>query len=196
MGYVRGIKWNDELIKGNIKAVMKALNIARMPSNQEIEMVRKDTSLSNAIAKRGGFYQWADRLGLEMKNCETKTGKDFEVVAIDLITAWEYKVERMSTKYPYDLLVNNHIRIDVKAARPYRVTSRVHTVGVNKKYATCDLYLIFALDECDKIERTFIIPGTDIQLTSLNFGAKSKYNKYLDRWDLIEKFDKFYKNLA
>lgn len=197
MGYSYGTRWNDNLVKKEIYKVMETLNINRMPSAQECEYVFKNARLSSKIAKSGGFYKWADKLGLEIKDCETKTGKGFEVKATDLLEKQGYKVERMSTKYPYDLLINDHVRIDVKTGRAYILKgSRVHTVGINKKYATCDLYLIFALDERDNIEKTFIIPGTELKLTSLNFGANSKYDIYLDRWDLLEKFDKFYKQLA
>lgn len=103
----------------------------------------------------------------------------------------------MGVKYPFDFLINNTIRIDVKAAKAYMSRgNRCHTIGINKKYATCDLYLIFALDEVENIERTFIIPGCDLRVTSMNFGKDSKYDKYINRWDLLEKYDNFYNNLA
>jgi hypothetical protein len=197
MGYTYGVRWNNDLIENEIRKVISALNIDRMPSNEEIILVNKNSKLSNAIRRNGGFYNWASILGLQVKNCETKTGKEFEEIAKDLLIQQGYRVEKMSTKYPYDLLVNEHIRIDVKAARAHIIkNTRWHTVGLNKKYATCDLYLIFALSETDAIEKMFIIPGTDLKLTSLNFGANSKYDKYLNRWDLLEKYDRFYKQLA
>lgn len=189
-------KWNDALITSGIYKVMAALNLDRMPSNTEMNMVNQNRGLSCAISKHGGFYKWADKLNIEMKNCETQMGKGFEKMAINILNSKGFITERMSTRYPYDILVNSNISVDVKAAKAYISRGcRVHTVGINKKYATCDLYLIFALDEERVVEKTFIIPGVDLKLTSLNFGAKSKYNIYLDRWDFFQMYDEFYKKL-
>jgi len=197
MGYVRGIQWDENLIKNKIYEVMRVLDIDRMPSASETELIMRDHSLSNKIAKTGGFTKWANKLGLQIKESQTQLGCRFEDKASELIENKGYTVEKMSVKYPFDLLINGTIRIDVKSAKAYLVHgSRVHTVGINKKYATCDLYLIFALDEDENIERTFIIPGCDLKVTSMNFGKDSIYNIYLDRWDLIKKYDNFYNNLA
>lgn len=197
MGYAHGHRWTEDEIAQSILEVTYSLNIDRMPSASEVSAVLGDTSLNNAIRRNGGFYKWANKMGLEVKECETTTGKGYEVIAKNLIENLNYKVEKMSTKYPFDLLVNDKIRIDVKVCSPYISRgSRVHTVGINKKYATCDLYLIFALDEDKNIERTFIIPGCDLRVTSMNFGKDSIYNIYLDRWDLLKKYNDFYNNLA
>ncbi|MBZ9633168.1 hypothetical protein [Clostridium sp. FP1] len=197
MGYTHGVKWSNELIENKIYEVMRILDIDRMPSASEAELIIRDSSLSNKIAKTGGFIKWADKLGLEIKESETQLGNKFEGKAKELIENMGYMTERMSCKYPFDILVNSKIRIDVKSARPYMLKdNRVHTVGINKKYATCDLYLIFALDENENIERTFIVPGCDLKVTSMNFGQHSIYNIYLDRWDLFKRYDNFYNNLA
>ncbi|MCB2310675.1 hypothetical protein LGL55_06000 [Clostridium tagluense] len=197
MGYVKGIKWNEDLIESKIYEVMRLLGIDRMPSTAETELILRDSSLSNKIAKTGGFNKWADRLGIEVKRSETQLGHKFEGKAKELIENLGYTTKQMSCKYPFDILVNDKISIDVKSAKVYLSHgSRVHTVGINKKYATCDIYLIFALDEDENIERTFIIPGCDLKVTSMNFGKDSIYNAYLDRWDLLKKYDDFYNNLA
>ncbi|APC41084.1 hypothetical protein [Clostridium estertheticum] len=197
MGYVHGIRWSDELIENKIYEVMRILDINRMPSASETELILRDSSLSNKIAKTGGFNEWATKLGLNIKKSETQLGHIFEDKAKILIENMGYTAEQMSCKYPFDILANGKISIDVKSSKVYiSHGSRVHTVGINKKYATCDLYLIFALDEDENIERTFIIPGCDLRVTSMNFGRDSIYNIYLDRWDLLKKYNDFYNNLA
>lgn len=197
MGYSHGTQWSYKKICDEIYNIMHVLNIKRMPSASECDLITGDSGLSNVIAKSGGFYWLANRLGLEIKRSETETGKKFENIAVNILEDKNYKVKRMTTKYPFDLLINECIRIDVKAGRPYLLRgSRVHSIGINKKYATCDLYFIFALDEKDKLERTFIIPGCDLRVTTLSFGKDSIYNIYLNRWDLIRKYDEFYSNLA
>lgn len=197
MGYTHGIKWSFQRMCDEINTVKHILNIDRMPSNSECKLVTGNCALSNAIRRSGGFYWLANHMGLNIKDSETKTGKKFEKLAREILEDKNYKVQDMSVKYPFDLLVNDRIRVDVKVGRPYLSrNSRVHTIGINKKYATCDLYMVFALDEKDKPERTFLIPGCDLRVTSLNFGKDSIYNIYLDRWDLIERYDKFYSGLA
>lgn len=197
MGYSHGFKWTNEIIENKIYEVMNILGINRMPSASEIKCILKDSSLSNKIAKTGGFTKWADKLGLKTKKSETQLGNKFENKAKEIIESKGYKVELMNYKYPFDLLVNDAIRIDVKSAKAYLSQgSRCHTVGINKKYATCDLYLIFALDEYENIERTFIMPGCDLRVTSMSFGKDSIYNAYINRWDLFKKYDDFYNNLA
>ena len=197
MGYTHGTVWNDITIEQDIHKVMNVLNIDRMPSKTEIEMVNESISLVSAIGHRGGLYVWANKLGLEIKNSETQTGKGYEEIAIKLLNDKGFDTKRMTTRYPFDILVNENISVDVKVGREYISRgSRVHTIGINKKYATCDIYLIFSLDENENIERTFIIPGCDIKTTSMNFGKDSVYNIYLNRWDLFKKYNDFYNNLA
>ena len=104
----------------------------------------------------------------------------------------------MTTKYPFDLLVNGLVKIDVKSACAYysKNGSRLHTFGINKEVATCDIYMIFALNENgDKIERTFIIPSHHIEMKSLNLGEDSKYNKYIEKYDYIDKYINFKKSI-
>lgn len=185
------------MIEREIKRVANTLSIDRMPSASEMDMVTGSSSLSNKVSKTGGFYSWASKLNLKVKNSETQTGKGFETVAVKMILDKGYEVKRMTTKYPFDLLVNNNISIDVKVGRRHCIgNSRLYTIGINKKYATCDLYMIFALNEEEKVEKLLIIPGNELKVTTMNFGKHSIYDKYIDRWDYIEKYDKFYKQLA
>ena len=197
MGYNnRGIEWNDEKVKTEIREIINVLNIDRMPSASEMEMVTGNAALSCKIAKTGGFYKWADKLGLKVKNCETKTGKGYEEITFNLLKDKGYSVKRMSVKYPFDLIVNNKVSIDVKVGNVYMLKgSRVHTVGVSKKFATCDLYIVFALNEQKKVEKTFIIPGIELDVVTMSFGSKSKYDKYINRWDYIDKYLEFYNGL-
>lgn len=77
MGYVRGIRWTNELIENKIHEVMRVLNINRMPSASETQLILKDSSLSNKIAKTGGFTKWANKLEITVKKSETQLGGKF-----------------------------------------------------------------------------------------------------------------------
>lgn len=119
MGYAFGRKWSDELIKEEILKVMKTLNIDRMPSSKEIKLVTNNSKLVNAIKRHGGYLQWSARLRLHQSDCETRTGFNAEIKIKEILEKKGYKVENMTCKHPYDLLVNENIKIDVKAANKY-----------------------------------------------------------------------------
>lgn len=179
---------------------MKELNLSRMPSRQEIVNVKHNNILTSAIAKNGGFKKWAEMLSLEMKNSESKTGWIAEDWAKDYLESLGYKVEKMSTKHPYDLLIDNFIKVDVKCSKPIMVKknktySRLHSFWINKRHSTCDLYLLYALDEENKIERVFVIPGHELMVKTLCIGKETKYEKYIDRWDYFDKYIKFHEQL-
>lgn len=197
MGYTHGIKWTDEMIKQEIFDVMTAMCIKRMPSRSEIELVTGNSSLTNKISRSGGFYWWAEKLGLDRKNSETSLGNEYEYIVMNKLTDKGYNVKKMSTKHPYDLLVNENIKIDVKAAKPYisNKNDRFHTFNLYDGIPTCDIYIAIALDESDEVEKVLIIPSKYAKVTQISIGSVSKYDKYINRWDYVERYDRFYKVL-
>lgn len=190
-------KHNDESIKQSILHTMQQLNIDRMPSRSEILSIENNASLHNAIVRSYGYYKWAERLNLEIKDSETLFGTQYQEICLEYLSKLGYVVEDTSTKAPYDLLINNNVRVDVKSGCAYNMRgSRVHSFGINKKFPTCDLYIIYALNEnTDNIERIFVIPSKDFKLVSLCIGANSKYNKYINKWNLIDIYIEFYNKL-
>jgi len=198
MGYANGTKWTNEKIAKEIYKVMNALGIERMPSNQEIIDVMKSTKLTNAIRRNGGFYEWARRLNLTTKECETKFGKRYEKKLQKYLTKKGYIVERMSVKHPYDLLVNGCIKIDVKASRRYYYDGKKYYYAFNleKKNSTCDIYVCFCVNNEEFSDKVLVIPSKFLKLTQLNIGAVSEYDKYINRWDYLDKFNEFYEKLS
>ncbi|MBP8037967.1 MAG: hypothetical protein KAY47_00310 [Prevotella sp.] len=184
--------WTDQKIEEEIFNVMKALNIHRMPSNSEILAVMHDTTLTNAIRRHGGFYGWAEKLELPTKESDTKTGSAYELYAMATMISKGLKTVRMSVRHPYDFLVNGSIKVDVKVSSAYLNNgSLVNTVGLGKEFATCDLYIIYLRRESGELDRTLIIPGHQVRHKYLNIGKDSKYNKYIDRWDLFQTYSDF-----
>lgn len=191
-------KWNYDDIKNRLLEIIKELDIERMPSQQELLSIELDVGLSNAIKRSFGYYGWAKELNLKIKDSETFLGITFQEICTNELINKGYHVENTTLKAAYNLIINNNIRIDVKSGCAYfdKNGCRLHTFGINKKYPTCDLYIIYALDELGiKIERTFIIPSKDLKLISMCIGENSKYNQYINRWDYIKKYDQFYKQL-
>ncbi|MZQ74920.1 MAG: hypothetical protein GT589_02035 [Peptoclostridium sp.] len=197
MGYTHGIRWTDEKIEYEIRNVMKILNIDRMPSCAEIKVITGDDALTNKIAKTGGFYQWADRLQIEVKKSETQLGVRYELKAKDMLESLGYAVEKMSTRHPYDLLVNGAVKVDVKVAKPYEYEKAkfFHSFNLENMYHSCDIFMAFAVSHSEAIEKILIIPSKDLKVKQLSIGSNSRYDKYMNRWDYFEKYSKFMNGL-
>lgn len=170
-----------------------------MPSFSEIrEYSDKSVTLLNLIRRNGGYQYWANKLNLDTKDCETKLAIKYENLVIDLFKEKGFKVENMTIKHPYDLLVNDVTKVDVKVAHIFydkNKNTKFYKYGIHKKYHTSDFYVLIALTEEESILKTLIIPSHIIKSNVLSIGIKSKYDKYKDRWDLIEKHSVFMKSL-
>jgi len=198
MGYSYGIEWNDEKVKEEIFRIMNVLEIDRMPSTVEMQRVTGNTTLANAIARRGGFNKWAKKLQLSLSKCETRIGEYGENLIKDFLQDQDYKVEKMSSKHPYDLLVDGTIKIDVKTSNIFKSSSgwSSYSFNLEKSNPTCDVYVFICVE--DKIPvKTLVIPSKFLNQTQLCITNKeSKYDIYKDRWDYIEQYDKFYKSVV
>lgn len=193
MGYTHGIKWSDTKIKEEIYKIMKTLNINRMPSCNEIKIVTKETSLCNAIMRNGGVKKWANILNLSLSECNTRTGQDAEYKIKSILENKGFKVDKMQLKHPYDLLVNDNIKIDVKISNKYKSDKgwNSYCFNLEKKYPTCDLYIL----NCNDDNKILIIPSKFLKQTQVCITDKeSKYDKFINRWDYIRYYDDFYKS--
>lgn len=183
--------WDDKRIENELKHCLSVLQIDRMPCAHELKQIGRN-DLHCAISKHSKKYRgWAKELGLSLKESETKKGNKYEEIVMEQIklVSNHLTVKRMTTKHPYDLLVNDCVKVDVKVGvAHHHFGARAHTFALNKKYATCDVYICVALDEQEKIESTFIIPAAHVQIVTLNIGTDSKYNKYKGRWNFIYNF--------
>ncbi len=195
MGYTHGTKWTDELIAEEILKVKTTLCIDRMPSNSEIKKV-VGCALGNAISKHGGFKYWADKLSLKFKNSETSTGKEYEQKIMNLLLGKGYEVERMTTKHPYDLLVNQNIKVDVKVSNLYKgPKGEFHTFNLEKHNHNCDLFICACVTD-GEIVKTLVVPSKFLmKVSQLSVGNTSIYDVFKDRYDFIEKYEIFYKGL-
>lgn len=195
MGYTRGTRWSDELIKEKVLEVKNALGIDRMPSRKECEAYFQDNRLACAVTKRIGWYKLAEEMGFPMKKSETQLGKECEARMADELRARGHKVERMPQNFPYDLLVNECIKVDVKASRLFKgKQGDFFTFNLEKPFSTCDVYVLCELDENNSIFMTMVVPSKFvIRNTQISVGVtNSKYHKFIDRWDYINEFSDFW----
>lgn len=190
-------KWNEDIIIEEILKIKLSLNLFRMPTVNEVKN-NFGNSLVSAITKCGGFKYFANKLNLPLKKSETKLGQDFEISIGRILEEKKYKVTQMSTLFPYDILINDCLKIDAKVAKRYNLHGNNYcTFGINKDYQTCDLYIFQCLDENENVLYTFIIPSHLVKQksVSINLDNPNKYYKFMDRWDLIEKYIDFLTNI-
>jgi hypothetical protein len=198
VAYTYGTRWTDEKIKEEIFNVMIALEIERMPSSVEIERITGDTALTNAIARRGGVNKWAKILKLGLSKCETRIGQIGEYFIKELLENKGYIVEKMSLKHPYDLLVNENVKIDVKTSNIYNSSKgwSSYSFNLEKSNPTCDIYTFICMKN-KKPNKILVIPSKFLHQTQLCItNNESKYDSYKDKWSYIDQYDKFYKNIV
>ena len=200
MGYTHGHRWTDEKIKQAVNKVVIAYELDRMPSQTECIGYYGNYSLANAVARRpGGWYGLAKELGLPIKKSETYFGKTQEGIVCEMLISKGFEVERMPQNFPYDILVDNSVKIDVKASHLYHgKQGNFFTFNLEKKYATCDIYVLLTLDKNDNIINTFIVPSKFvIKNTQISIGEyASKYHQYRDRWDYISNLSEYFASIG
>lgn len=199
MGYAHGIQWSDELIKKKILEAKEALELDRMPSRAECEQFFHNTSLTNAVSRRVGWYALANELNLPIKSSETYFGKRYEAVAEEMLISKGFSVRRMSTIFPYDLLIDDCVKIDVKASHLYRgKNGNFYTFNLEKDYATCDMYILFAINDANDISETFVIPSKFVVSKSqISIGEHaSKYHRFVDKWEYIDGLSKYWDGIV
>lgn len=199
MGYTHGVKWTDDLIISSIYEVMNGLGLKTFPTHSEMLEFYNNSSLICAVSKHGGTSYWSNRLNIPVKDCETKFGEFFQDYCVeDIREHLNLNSINMKPRYPYDVLVENNIKVDVKAARERKRFKDAYSVGLNKDNPTCDIYIIYLVDDNNIPFKRYIIPSCCLSGTTTLTIYKStadKYEKYVDNWDLILKYKEFYKSL-
>ncbi|QIB68245.1 hypothetical protein Ami103574_02475 [Aminipila butyrica] len=192
MGYTHGKRWNKELIVSGIMEIKKYYGLDRMPTRKEIENFCMDTALTNKISKTGGFAQYAKELGLEIKESESKLGIYFENYVLKLLQRRGYDVELTTIRYPYDLLVNGRVKIDVKVSRSIvNKAGEYYTFNLEKKQQTCDVYIAVCINNSKEVQKVYVIPANVMKgKTQLSIGLNnSKYDCYLNKYRIIRTLD-------
>lgn len=190
--------WTKERIVDGVKEVIDNTNLDRMPTSSEVSAYYKNYKLSNAISKRRLWKTLAEELELEIKDCETAFGKNLEAKACETLVCMGYEVEMMAQNFPYDLLVEGGVKVDVKASKLYKGTSgNFYAYNLEKSRATCDIYILYVIDSMSRVKDCLIVPSKFVsKQNQIIVGEhKSKYYKFSDRWDYLEKMVDFNESL-
>lgn len=179
--------WKKET-KNKILEVIKSMGINRMPSRSELKMVTGGEVLSNKIIRSGGYKFWAKQLEVDLKNCETYFADKYENKTADYLKQTFENVKMTPVKFPYDIVINNSTKIDVKASRLYRgKNGSFYTFNLESKYPKSDFYVAYCVGNNEETIKILIIPSFVMSgKKQLSVGEKSIYDKYSNRWDLIE----------
>ncbi len=201
MGHAHGRMWTERDILNEIAYVMDALKIDYFPSKSEMNFVTGSMGLSNQVSKKGGSRYFAEMLGLELKSSESELGYQFEEYAIkDIFRNTGFLSRHMKPRYPYDLLTNENIKVDVKVSTQFFATKKsmpAHSFNLEKKYPTCDIFILYCLDELFDITKTIIIPSCFATgKTKIGVGGLSQWDVYRDKWEYFNSYDLFYSSLS
>lgn len=194
----RGTIATEEDVKKDILLLTEELRVDRMPVTSEVIDSSFGNPLHNCIIRLGGYRYFAELMNLPIKHSETKLGQDYEYVIIDILRGMGHSVIKMTTGHPFDVLVNNAVKIDIKVAnhRTDNRGSKIHTFGINKRHGSCDIYITATLTDSGEIDRILVIPSHHLRVVTLCIGENSKYNKYDRRFDYIDKYSRFYKSIG
>lgn len=195
MGYAHGFRWDETLIERAIKDVVEKAKIDCFPTHSLIKSVTGNCALTNAISKNGGSGYWAKKLGLEIKKCESRLGEEYELYCQKAIENLGFKCEKTPVRYPYDLLVEDGVKVDVKCGKLYHgKQGDYYTFNLEKSKPTCDLFVCFCVDN-DVVQKFYVIPSFVLSgKTQLSIGKiGSKYTRYLLNWDCLQKYVCFLK---
>lgn len=191
-------KWNPEIAKSEITRIRNEIGIDRMPTRNEILAHENNMSLCSYISRSLGYYGYAKELGLGIKESETTTGKSCEHEIAYKLESQGHKVDQMSQNYPYDLYIDDCLKIDVKYGNMYRgQKGNFFRFSWDKKYPMCDIYVLVS-GESDGHKKTIrIIPSCHVSnVSGISIGEhNSIYDVYIDRWDYIDEYLKFYSGI-
>lgn len=194
----KNTKWNEISAINEIIKVKNVLGLNRMPTRNELNSVLHNCALTSYISKSDlGYYGFAKKLNLGIKDCETTFGKEYEFIILDYLKSLGYKVEKMSQNYPYDILVNDYIKVDSKVSNLYSCSNgKFYSFAIGKKYLTCDIYIFTCINELNGF-KYYIIPACVISKhKQVSIGEHcSKYDKYINKWDYIQQFDTYYQHI-
>lgn len=177
------------MISERILEVVSALGISHMPTRSQIRTYFGNDQLTNKVGKTLGYYGWAEKLNLPIQSNETTTGKCGEAYVCAVLESKGYTVEQMKQNYPYDLFVNKCLKVDVKYSNLYHGKSgNFYSYRLAKKYPTCDFYILVANDDINS-KKIYVLPSKDAMQLQISIGEHcSIYEKYVDRYDLIDNY--------
>jgi|GEM_PF-2495214 len=172
--------WSETAIENDLRLIANA--VGHFPSCRELaEMGRGD--LANQVSKRGGFLNWSKRIGIGRQTSESDVGWEGEEAAASRLESLGFSVVRRDgVKCPFDLLVDNVLRVDVKAARFCRYGYCSGWFYRSGKHPQSDVILLWQLDT----QNFYVLPWFRCPTTNITVSQDGgKYAPYRNNVALI-----------
>ena len=200
MGYTHGKKWKDGEVEETLLEIVNTLKLDHFPTKREMIDFYGNNSLAQKVTRTGGSKYYAERLNLKIVDCESEFGSYFEELAIDeILFNTGFSSLHTNIRYPYDILTNGNIKIDVKASKKVKnknVNLPYHSFNLEKREPTCDIFIFYCLDDDLKIEKRIIIPSCLLAgKTQIGIGGLSKWDAYIDKWEYLDLYNRFYESI-
>ena len=140
----RKTRWSDDAIKEALQYMISKTGQNTLPTYEEIRQFYGNYKLSNAIRRNGGPAKFAKELGIKVKDCESQLGFNYEDFFMDEMQKSNHMcthVNVLKDAYPYDVLVDGSVKVDVKVSRKFGNygSSPYYTFNIEKRIrlATC-----------------------------------------------------------
>jgi transcriptional regulator with XRE-family HTH domain len=129
----------------------------------------------------------------EIEGGVLKVGVEAEILVSKKLSSLGIRNTLMPHHHPFDILLGNGTRIDVKSSRPQnnsKTISPLYNFSTKKqiKKDFCDFFILFLFGE----NQFFIVPFKDAKTLirfcypKTNKGRQSKWNQYHNRFDLLK----------
>ena len=184
-------KWTDERMRAAIREVQEALGVDRMPTEKECIKYFGGYALTKAVQRRGlTWTEYAEKIGLKTFYHQRMLDGYSRETASEMLKKHGFAVEAMPAKCRYDLLVSGCVRVRAKAGRVKRTRHGTRCWGFHpdRHKSECDLYILLAVGEDEKVKNTFVVPCSVSQYRSsitIQDGV-GKYQKYSQWWEIIK----------
>lgn len=174
--------WTEEKIHAELLPICAGSGV--FPSNSDLQKLGR-TDLSNQVSRKGGFIHWSKRMGFKRKDSESDKGWGGEDECLKILINLGFravKAERL--RAPYDILVDDCVRVDVKTAMfaeygPCR--GWFYRVG---KIQTSDLLMLFQGDTKD----AYYVPWTVCPETNITIARDGgKYKAFKNNVSVLRK---------
>lgn len=185
MALVKRTKWSESMVADAILESFKSTG--RFPSAPYLRETGQN-GLSCAIVRTGGFVKWAKRLGIDREKSDSDVGWDGERQVQELLTGRGFVVEKQAgVTWPFDLLVNKSLRVDVKSAKfaTYGPCSGwFYRIG---KAPQADLIALMQTDAGS----VYFIPWPLVPFSNITISKSGgKWASFMNRFDIVDEMVK------
>lgn len=156
-------KWTVGEVERRIRAI--SAKDGFFPSNQDLRAMGEG-ALACQVSHHGGFIEMSRRLGIPRRHSDSDTGWEGERAVAEMLRTRRFTVKTdLGVRAPYDLLVNNATRVDVKSARYAEYGACKGWFYRLGKHPQSDVVILFQLDTLDcYILPWFVCPTTNITI--------------------------------